>query len=626
MQDPIILYIPEADSLAHALSDWLDNRAILTPIHGEKGLNEAFADLPLNSEVYTFLPDSLMIVALNAAEEMTLWPLPWEGNPHTRSGLLLESNWQAQMQRWQTEQPGALTQLPCANARWLLNRISIGTALQPPDTRLLDKLKWGIKRLRHARLRPFTLTTAKGQQIPLAALNIQMGDSAAICNRFNHLCTEAQMQTGRVTTLVFAPQSIVQFFNLALRRWLPGKTTALPQGVGMVRSQQLQLSSDRPFPYRIDHETFMDTQLDIAYTPLPCRLMPGRALMQDTTERDTLRLDGVPTGEEAVAFYRERPLPLFPHAGENAFAELFAQIRQGARFDAPFGVLLVLSVLLATLGLFQNSAPVIIGAMILAPLMAPIVSLSMGLIRLDGRLLRQSARTVALGTLLSIALAALFTWLMPFSHLTEQMASRTHPTLLDLGVAILSGLAAAYAYSREEVAKSLAGVAIAVALVPPLAVAGIGLGWGDWPMFQGAFLLFLANLVGILVASGFLFYVLGFSSLRTARTAMLYKLALLLAIALPLGLATHTLLEEERLYQKLNELKVIKWQQHRLTVQVTGVRIDQDQPVVQVRIAVPYNVDEQARAQIARHLQQKIGADVSLVIDFRTVYPAESNL
>ena len=623
MQGPVILYTPEADNAAHALCEWLDNQGILTPVQGEKGLVDKLSSLPEDCDVYAFLPDALMGVALTHAQSVTLWPLPWEANPHTRAGLRLEQNWPSQMKRWALETPPPLAQWPQANGRWVLNGVSIGTALQPPGSSWLNKLKWGLKRLHQARLRPFTLTTAKGQSVKLAALNVQAGDSAPICGRFQHLCPEHADQTGRLSALVFAPQSITQFLQLALGRWLPRKGGALPAGVGLVRSERLRLTSETPFPFRVDHEAFMAEQLEIHYAPLMCQLMPGRPLTLSAEERETIRLGHVPTGEEAVAFYSERPLPLFPHASENAFAELFAQIRQGARFDTTFGVLLVLSVLLATLGLFQNSGPVIIGAMILAPMMAPIVSLAMGLIRLDGPLMRQSARTVALGVTLAVGLAALFTWIMPFGHLTDQMASRTHPTLLDLGVAILSGLAAAYAYSREEVAKSLAGVAIAVALVPPLAVAGIGLGWGDWSMFQGAFLLFLANLVGILVAAGLLFYVLGFSSLRTARTAMLYKLGLLVLITIPLALATGPLLKEERLYQRLNHLKTIGWQGHQLPVQITRIHMEGHQPVVEVRVAVPHTADEQARSQLARYLKQHLGPDVSLILDFRTFYPAD---
>ena len=80
---------------------------------------------------------------------------------------------------------------------------------------------------------------------------------------------------------------------------------------------------------------------------------------------------------------------------------------------------------------------------------------------------------------------------MPIDNLTAEMQSRISPTLLDLAVAVVSGIAGAYAHAKEEIAKSLAGVAIAVALVPPLSVAGIGVGWGDWDMASGAFLLLI---------------------------------------------------------------------------------------------------------------------------------------
>ena len=132
--------------------------------------------------------------------------------------------------------------------------------------------------------------------------------------------------------------------------------------------------------------------------------------------------------------------------------------------------------MLATLGLYQNSAAVVIGAMLLAPLMAPIISLAMGMLRQDMKMSRQSAVKIIVGVVIALLAAALLTLVFPHKPVTAEMLARVNPTLLDLGVAIFAGIAGAYTKAYKEILQSLAGVAIAVALVPPLAVAGIGIG------------------------------------------------------------------------------------------------------------------------------------------------------
>jgi uncharacterized hydrophobic protein (TIGR00271 family) len=196
--------------------------------------------------------------------------------------------------------------------------------------------------------------------------------------------------------------------------------------------------------------------------------------------------------------------------------------------------LLVLSTLLATLGLFINSSSVIIGAMLLAPLMQPIISLSMGVLRQDNTLLVSGAKTILLGVLAVLFTAAVTTYLTPIQRLTPEMVARLSPTILDLFIAIVSGAAAAYAKSNEKILGSLAGVAIAVALVPPIAVSGVGLGWGDWHMFSTAFLLFLTNLVGIVLAAALTFTILGFSPLHLAKKGVMTWLVIVLLISIPL--------------------------------------------------------------------------------------------
>ena len=201
--------------------------------------------------------------------------------------------------------------------------------------------------------------------------------------------------------------------------------------------------------------------------------------------------------------------------------EIDALMRQAAVPSRGFFFMLILSTAIATFGLLSNSAPAIIGAMIIAPLMAPILGLAYGIVVVDGYQISHSVVTVVVGTAVVVLFAFLTTSLIGLRIAGSEILDRTSPTLLDLGIAMCAGAAGAYAYSRKSIANSIAGVAIAVALVPPLAVTGVGLAMnrratadvglsfseiglysGGDGIAYGAFLLFLTNLAGIVVVAG----------------------------------------------------------------------------------------------------------------------------
>jgi uncharacterized hydrophobic protein (TIGR00271 family) len=198
--------------------------------------------------------------------------------------------------------------------------------------------------------------------------------------------------------------------------------------------------------------------------------------------------------------------------------EVYKAIREGANPGVDFYVMISLSAAIAAFGLLQNSAAVIIGAMLVAPLMAAIFGLSLGIVRGDLRLLQRALSATLRGALLAVAVAFLLNLLMAGQTLTSEVTSRTAPNLLDLGVALASGAAGAYALCRKEVSASLPGVAIAAALVPPLAVIGIGLAEWDGAVAGGATLLFLTNLVAITASGGLVFLWLGFRPLPGEKT------------------------------------------------------------------------------------------------------------
>lgn len=171
-----------------------------------------------------------------------------------------------------------------------------------------------------------------------------------------------------------------------------------------------------------------------------------------------------------------------------------------------FFLLSVLSVLMAVFGLLTNNVAVIIGSMLIAPLLSPILSISLGVVMADTRLIMRSLWTLLKSLAWTIPAAAIATLLfMSQAGLTEELnteiLTRTEPTVIAIAIAIVAGAAASFALIKPQLNATLPGVAIAVAIIPPLAVTGIGLARFDWAMATDSFILFLVNCISIIFAS-----------------------------------------------------------------------------------------------------------------------------
>lgn len=227
-----------------------------------------------------------------------------------------------------------------------------------------------------------------------------------------------------------------------------------------------------------------------------------------------------------------------------------------------FFLMLGLSTFIATFGLLANSAAVVIGAMIIAPLMTPIMGVSYGIIILDKAQLGRSLFTVTMGILMVIGLSFILTELIELRTVGTEMVSRSVPTLLDLGVAVAAGATGAFSYSRESIKNSIAGVAISVALVPPLTVVGIGLALGEnvvgdigvslmrqgvrmdgYDISSGAIILFLTNLVAIILVASLVLLIQGYGIFRRAMIGLLIIMICLSLLIQPL-------------YQEFNKLQI----------------------------------------------------------------------
>ncbi len=188
-----------------------------------------------------------------------------------------------------------------------------------------------------------------------------------------------------------------------------------------------------------------------------------------------------------------------------------AEVRRATRLTAGFLLLTSLSSAIATFGLITDSAAVIIGAMLIAPFLSPIMGIALAVLGGRRLLLARAGATLAIGVATALVLSTALTWVaiqLPFGALTTvpgEVVSRTHPSPFDLAIALAGGAAAAYALVRLEGAAALFGVAIATALMPPLCTIGIGLALGDTGIATSATELFTTNVVAIVASATIVF-------------------------------------------------------------------------------------------------------------------------
>jgi uncharacterized hydrophobic protein (TIGR00271 family) len=214
------------------------------------------------------------------------------------------------------------------------------------------------------------------------------------------------------------------------------------------------------------------------------------------------------SADPANTIYRHERIHL--PAGDRL--KLYHSVLDSSTLDLEYLTMLGLSGLIALFGLMQNSVAVIIGAMLISPLMNPILAGALALLLGDGRLGRKAAMVVGISVTSVIAVTALVTWLSPLKEITPEILARTNPNLLDLFIAFLSGLAGTLALRSGPVSMTIIpGVAIAVAVVPPLAVVGYSLSTHHYTMAWGGFLLFITNLVSIMLSAALVFGLMGFA-------------------------------------------------------------------------------------------------------------------
>ena len=203
-----------------------------------------------------------------------------------------------------------------------------------------------------------------------------------------------------------------------------------------------------------------------------------------------------------------------PHISPADHADLIQTLRHGSILSRDFLMMLGLAASIASLGLLQDSPAIVIGSMLLAPLMTPMIGNGLALAQANPKLGRRALLSVFVGFLLTLIVSSVVAFVTPGEETTSQVMLRGNPNILDLLVAFFSGAAAAYAMARPSLTGSVAGVAIATALVPPLCCCGISLVYRQFDVAGGAALLFVTNVVAIVLGAALTFRWMGVSADR----------------------------------------------------------------------------------------------------------------
>ncbi len=469
-----------------------------------------------------------------------------------------------------------------------------------------------IKQCYSLRHQGFTISEHDDKIISTSAIGIIVVEHSLSSLISKRLIQDSSINDGTFYVFILSPENLLVLFLFLLRSLWPRKKPMkkLPSFIGSIKTSNLTITGTTEFELTIDGEESITQELVLEVKSKALLLQQkSRYSGEDVTQngKKSMKTEGLPVGEKRHELLKHR-LPILPRATTEEFEDLFKVLRGNAQITVPYMVMMILSTLIASLGLFADSSPVIIGAMILAPIIAPIVSFSMGMVRYDVPMLKTGFITILTGTLASLFVAAFVSVIIPLEIVTSEIEARLSPTLLDMGIAVASGIAAAYAHAEEGIAKSLAGVAIAVALVPPLSVAGIGLGWWDWDIFSGAFLLYLTNLAGIILFAGLTFLLLGFAPFKRAKMGLVYTLLIVVLVAVPLSLSFNRIMQEASITRALEGTTIDK-----VILRDVKIRFGETL-VVSLKLVGPEAMEPEKVREIKKKIEEKIDLPVILEV------------
>ena len=290
------------------------------------------------------------------------------------------------------------------------------------------------------------------------------------------------------------------------------------------------------------------------------------------------------------------------------------------QFLARFSALMLLSTAIAALGILGDSTAVVIGAMLLAPLMVPVLGVAAAMVMGWPFRIVSYGSLVALGAVLAVLFAGVISFVIPGTDsLSAELIARTSPNLLDLGIALAAGVAGAYSETRRHAADALTGVAVAVALVPPLAVVGITLQMTEWQLAVGALLLFLANVIGIVISAAFTFLATGFvpgRSMVSRHTSIgrgvRWAAVAVIVLVLPMQFGRGNMLPPTDPTDEVTVAVEDFIEEDGAAAEVVDVAVEVAKGIVDVDVILASSATSPRVTALARHLAEQLSAPVSL--------------
>ncbi|QZD91351.1 DUF389 domain-containing protein [Qipengyuania xiapuensis] len=282
---------------------------------------------------------------------------------------------------------------------------------------------------------------------------------------------------------------------------------------------------------------------------------------------------------------------------------------------ARYFLMVMMSAGIAILGLLLSSGAVVIGAMLLSPLMSPILGVGFALATGKQKWLKISARSLALGSVAAILFAALIVLVSPLQTVTEEIAARTRPNLLDLMVALFSSIAGSYAMIRGR-EGTIVGVAIATALMPPLAVVGFGLATLNWTVFFGALGLFITNFLTIALTATLMARLYGFRTSLSTRQGWFQNVGIFVifvAMAIPLGLSLRSIAFEAGA-QRIVTTEISNAFPEDAEIGETSINWESEPVQIGANVFTP-EFRTGAEADLTKRLTQRLGRDVTVSLD-----------
>lgn len=301
----------------------------------------------------------------------------------------------------------------------------------------------------------------------------------------------------------------------------------------------------------------------------------------------------------------------------------YQKIRQLSKPTFSFYLMVTLSTIIASFGLLAGSTAVVIGAMLVAPLMGPIFGIGLGISNNDRKLIKNSIFSELVGIIIAITIAVLIGLIPIRLGLGPEILSRTQPTVYDIIIALFSGFAGAYALVEEKIGPALPGVAIATALVPPLAACGICLSLQEWNLAGGAFLLFFVNFLAIELAASTVYWFYGLvelpdqdiKSIKAFLRRFWLSLTILVFVAVFMTKSLQQIAANRTLSESLKKT---------ITEQVaanTGARVSDirhqysaNKLQVMAEVLTPQEIDSKQVAQIEQCLQNEVDKDIQLIV------------